>query len=55
MMATSFGPIKTLLGVLPPERADAFRTEMLAYLEGEETPDGITLDRIYSLIVGTRR
>lgn len=55
LMSESFGPIKTLLGVLPPERAESFRQEMFAFLEEELTADGITLDRPYRLIVGTRR
>ena len=55
LMSESFGPIKTLLGALPPERAEAFRDEMLAFLEEEQTPDGVTMDRFYNLIVGTRK
>ena len=48
----SFGPIKTLLGVLPPDRAESFRTEMLEYLEDETTDEGIDIERLYRLIVG---
>jgi SAM-dependent methyltransferase len=55
LMSESFGPIKTLLGVLPPERAAAFKADMFEFLESERTPDGIDLDRPYNLIVGTRR
>ena len=55
LMSESFGPIKTLLGVLPPERAESFRQELFDFLEAERTPDGISLDRPYNLIVGTRR
>jgi hypothetical protein len=55
LVSESFGPIKTLLGVLPPERAEAFRIEMLDYLEEEQTEDGIGLDRLYILVVGTRK
>ena len=55
LMAESFGPIKTLLGMLPPERAEAFRAEMFEHLEEERTPDGVTMDRIYNLVVGTRK
>ena len=55
LISESFGPIKTLLGALPPERAEAFRVEMLDYLEEELTEDGIGLDRLYILVVGTRK
>jgi SAM-dependent methyltransferase len=55
LMSESFGPIKTLLGILPPERAESFRAEMFEYLEDERTPDGINLERLYRLIVGVRR
>ena len=55
LMSESFGPIKTLLGVLPPERAESFRTEMLEYLEEERTDEGIDIERLYRLIVGTRK
>jgi SAM-dependent methyltransferase len=55
LISENFGPVKTLLGVLPPERAESFRQEMFDFLEAERTEDGITLDRPYLLIVGTRR
>jgi len=55
LMAESFGPIKTLLGALPPERAESFRREMLEYLEDETTAEGVNIERLYRLIVGTRK
>ena len=55
LISESFGPIKTLLGALPPERAEAFGVEMFDYLEEELTEDGIGLDRLYILVVGTRK
>jgi SAM-dependent methyltransferase len=55
LLSESFGPIKTLLANLPPDRADAFRDEMTTYLDEEETEDGLVMDRFYNLIVGTRR
>lgn len=54
-MAEAFGPIKTLLTRLEPERAAAFREEMLDYMGTTETEDGVVLDRPYLLISGTRR
>ena len=54
-MSEAFGPIKTLLGALPPERAEAFKAELLAFFEREATESGISMDRPYLLIAGTRR
>jgi SAM-dependent methyltransferase len=54
-MSEAFGPIKTLLGALPPERAEAFKTEMLAFFEGEATETGVSMDRPYLLIRGARK
>jgi SAM-dependent methyltransferase len=53
-MSEAFGPIKTLLGALPPERADAFKAELLEFFEGEMTEGGLSMDRPYLLIAGTR-
>lgn len=55
LMSTSFGPIKTLLANLPPERAQAFHDEMVGYLEEQRTDEGVALDRVYHLVVGSRR
>ena len=54
-MSEAFGPIKTLLGALPPERAEAFKAELLEFFEREATESGISMDRPYLLIAGTRR
>ena len=54
-MSEAFGPIKTLLGALPPERSEAFKTELLEFFEGEATESGISMNRPYLLIAGTRR
>ena len=54
-MSEAFGPIKTLLGALPPERSEAFKAELLEFFEGEATESGITMERPYLLIAGTRR
>jgi SAM-dependent methyltransferase len=53
-MSEAFGPIKTLLGALPPERAEAFKAELLEFFEGEMTESGLSMDRPYLLIAGTR-
>jgi len=53
-MSEAFGPIKTLLGALPPERAEAFKAELLEFFEGETTESGLSMDRPYLLIAGTR-
>ena len=55
LISESFGPIKTLLATLPPERAEAFETEMLEFFRGEETDDGLSLARPYFLIHGVRK
>ncbi len=54
-LSEAFGPIKTLLGALPEERAESFRSEMLDYFEREETDAGLLMDRPYLLIQGVRR
>ena len=56
-MSEAFGPIKTLLSVLDDERAEAFRTEMLAFLSEQVTETGgaAVVDRPYLLVLGTRR
>lgn len=49
-MASSFGPLKSALETLPPERADELKAE---YLELMEESQG--QPRLYALVVGTRR
>ena len=55
LLSESFGPIKTLLANLPPERAEAFKAEMLAFFENEATETGVSMDRPYLLISGVRK
>jgi SAM-dependent methyltransferase len=54
-MSEAFGPIKTLLGVLPPERAKAFEDDLIAFFRREETEDGMTMSRPYLLVLGVRK
>lgn len=50
----AFGPIVSLLRVLPPDRAAALRTDLIAFFEEGATDEGILLDRPYILVQGTR-
>ena len=54
--STSFGPIVTLLRMLEPARAAAFRDELVGLFD-ESAEDGgeVVLDRPYLLVRGTRR
>ncbi len=54
--STSFGPIVTLLRMLEPERAAAFRDDLVALFD-DNTADGgeVVLDRPYLLVKGRRR
>jgi SAM-dependent methyltransferase len=54
-LSEGFGPIKTLLGALEPERAAAFEDELVTFFRGEETDAGISMARPYLLIDGRRR
>ena len=54
-ISEGFGPIKTLLGALEPERAEAFEDELVTFFRGEETDGGISMARPYLLIHGRRR
>lgn len=54
-MSEGFGPIKTLLGRLSPDPAEAFRSDMFAFLDRQRTDDGIRLDRVYNLVTGKRK
>jgi len=54
-MSEAFGPIKTLLGILPPERSEAFRTDLLGFFRREETEAGLTMSRPYLLVRGARK
>ena len=55
VLSESFGPIKTLLGNLPPGRAEAFKSEMLEFFRSEAKDGGVSLDRAYLLIHGVRK
>lgn len=54
-ISENFGPIATLLRMLPPERAADFRQELIELFEEERTSDGVRMDRFYNLVVGTRK
>ena len=54
-MSEAFGPIKTLLGALPPDRAESFQTELLDFFRREETDAGMTMSRPYLLVLGVRK
>ena len=49
-MSESFGPIKTLLGALPPERAEASRRELRDFFAGEQVDGEVVLDRPFLLV-----
>ena len=51
----AFGPIKTLYGALPPERAAAFRDDLLGFFRREETEAGLKMSRLYLLVLGVRK
>jgi len=54
-MSESFGPIKTLLGALPPERAEGLEREMRAFFAGEQADGEVVLDRPFLLVHGRRK
>lgn len=54
-MSEAFGPIKTLLGALPPDRAASFEDEVVAFFRREETEAGMTMSRPYLLVRGVRK
>jgi SAM-dependent methyltransferase len=54
--STSFGPIVTLLKMLEPERAAAFRDDLVGLFDESAANDGgVVIDRPYLLVKGTRR
>jgi len=53
-LSEGFGPIKTLLGALPPERAESFEGELLDLFRREQTEDGLSMSRPYLLVLGIR-
>ena len=54
-MSEAFGPIKTLYGALPPERAAAFRDDLLSFFRREEKETGLKMSRPYLLVRGVRK
>jgi SAM-dependent methyltransferase len=54
-LSVAFGPIATLLRTLEPDRARAFRDDMVAWFAEGDTGDGVVLERPYLLISGERR
>lgn len=56
LFATAFGPLRTLVDALPPERVDELRRVFVAYHEEQRGDDGaIRVSRRYLLVLGTRR
>lgn len=55
MFATGFGPVKTLLASISPERGADLRAKVAAEFAKYRSADGVTVDRVYLLISGTRR
>ena len=55
LLVTGFGPIKTLVGAIGPDRADRFRGEMIALLGSMSSNGATKLDRPYLLVTGVRR
>lgn len=54
-MATRFGPTVTLLEMLPQDRADGLRDDLVAFGESARQGDRIVDDREYLLVLGTRK
>jgi SAM-dependent methyltransferase len=55
LFATSYGPTKTLVEGLDPERREALHSDWLAYFDQYRTNDGVSQPRPYLLVLGTRR
>ncbi len=52
----AFGPVKTMLESLPPDRAKDFEKAMLEHMGSQVQADGsIRDDREYLLVAGLRR
>jgi ubiquinone/menaquinone biosynthesis C-methylase UbiE len=54
-LSEAFGPIKTLIGALPPDRAESFKRELLEFFASEQTEQGLEMSRPYLLILGIRK
>ena len=55
LFATSYGPTKTLVEGLDPDRREALHSDWLAYFDQYRTSDGVSQPRPYLLVLGTRR
>jgi SAM-dependent methyltransferase len=55
IFSTSFGPLKTLLGTLEPERRNELHDAFVAFFDEYRTEDGIRQPRPYLIAHGTRR
>ena len=53
--AAGFGPMKALIGALPPDELAAFKQEIDAYHAGYRVPAGLHVKREYLAILGRRR
>ena len=53
--SVAFGPIVTLLRVLPPDRAAGLRSDLIALFNEGAAGERVVLDRPYILVKGTRR
>ena len=55
LFSTSFGPLKTLVDSLEPQRVEELHRAFADYYEGYRTAAGIAAPREYLLILGRRR
>lgn len=55
LFSTSFGPTKTLAGMLPPERREEFRRSIVEFYEQYRGDAGISHPRHYLVTIGHRR
>jgi SAM-dependent methyltransferase len=53
--AAGFGPMKALIGALPPDELAAFKQEIDAYHAAYRVPAGLHVKREYQAIIGRRR
>jgi len=55
-MAAGLGPLKTLLEMLPQDRAASLRRDLVEEFDHYRTGDTeVTVDRLYHLVAGIRR
>jgi SAM-dependent methyltransferase len=55
LFSKAFGPVVTLLQMLPPERAEELHQQFVAMAEADRDGDHIHQERSYVLIIGRRR